>query len=361
MNIQSEPNLNEIILLKKKNESKKKIENMKKQDTLKIGVMFDKLYVFEVDSTHTILDLKKTIQKKLKFPYKSQIIIFQGVPLLNGLQIIEYLTIKDDLKQLHQPIFYLTGKIPGGTISGFPDIGEIVIITIIMTVFMLSQYLFYQLLLDTLTFIPPNDYCPPINKPLNNKNLDPIMMERVRQLFTQIGGNTKTPIKKIYSILFDYLSLFFSSLLSYIFFIYGYCVKSKSGYFALTKDNVIFTGFLSMIFIPLLIFLLDRLKDRGYITMEISMIIIISVLAVMNIILYIWSVINKYNELNYSSYLFPWSVVGAYFLINFVNKMPLTNILKYLLYLVIIVVVIYVPFLTATTYNSVTCKDQADK
>lgn len=283
---------------------------------MQLIVLHNKPFVINVENNSPISLLKQKISNIHQIPPEKQFLQFSGKNLENNLTINDY-NIKNN------SIIFLNHCIDGGYVQGFPNVGHLIILLSISTIFLFICHFFFSNMMSSFNVL------------LNPKSCNPI----------QSGGATD------FNFFYKMAYMFYSSLFVIITTIYGYTLFCNSN---LSHWLLVITlaSFLIMFLVFYFLFQLVKRKDIGI--DRVSMIGTIA-FTLMNVVLlsltFIIPAIKKSAYLHWTTYLYPVGVLISTFLFHRYSNYILN--FRYILILLLVVsVFIFIPYILAYVYNT---------
>ena len=343
---------------------------------MQLNIIYNETFVLNnIADDDKILKIKELIYKKTNIPIKEQSLQWCG-KLLNDKKTI------NDYKIKNNDLLFLSSELKGGNVPGFPDVGHLVLLLGFSTIFLILLYVFFNSIMNNLTFHAENTCgtLQNIEAQLNNNTMSTnttgftnFFQQKMSKSKNSAKNLTKTSrniqIKKgqkggdnqnnLYQNIYNISSMFYSALVIVIMTIYYYTMFCHDG-----LSNWIIIGTLS----SLLLFLggsvaLYHLKNGGikfvggniieYINNNVVKLLAIgSTIISLGLFLLTLLVpfIKKTKYLHWSTYIYPIGVAAFFYLITYIGKIK-GGFLKILSGLIAIIVLIFVPYILAYINN----------
>ena len=115
-----------------------------------MNIIYNETFVLNnIADDDKILKIKELIYKKTNIPIKEQSLQWCG-KLLNDKKTI------NDYKIKNNDLLFLSSELKGGNVPGFPDVGHLVLLLGFSTIFLILLYVFFNSIMNNLTFHAEN-------------------------------------------------------------------------------------------------------------------------------------------------------------------------------------------------------------
>ena len=155
---------------------------------MRLVIIYDRTFVLnDIDKTTTIENLKSIIKNYTYIPVKAQSLYYRGKELEEDKTVSEY-------NITNNSFVLLTTKINGG-VSGFPDVGHLIVLLGISTMGLLIFYYIFYNLMNIVDTIDMQKFCPSLETVESNLNKEPI--SDILDKYNQLKSKTLENIENI--------------------------------------------------------------------------------------------------------------------------------------------------------------------
>lgn len=290
---------------------------------MQLIILYNKPLVIDISENCSTDHLKSEIYNHLNIVPENQFIQFAGKNLINDTYLNDY-NIKNN------SIIFLNQNVNGGYVAGFPNIGHLIILLSVSTIFLIICYTFFSNMMNSFNVL------------LNPQKCNPL----------QTGG-----AQYDYNFLYKMTSMFYSSIFVIIVTIYGYTLFCNSG----LSDWLLVLTLASFIIIFLVLYFLYQLVKRGDVGIDrvsfLGTITFASMSIILLLLTFVIPAIKRSRYLHWTTYLYPIGILTITFLFHKYSNYML-NLRFVVISLLAIVAFVFVPYTLAYVYNvSEICKN----
>jgi len=331
---------------------------------MRIVIIYDTTFILNnIDKTTTIKNLKSMIEDNKYIPVKAQSLYYRGKELMEDKTVSEY-------NITNNSFVLLTTKINGG-VSGFPDVGHLIILLGISTMGLLIFYYIFYNLMNIVDTIDMQKFCPSLETVESNLNKEPIsdILDKYNQLKSKTiesktllsktqkskilkkGGNINLYYKDL---LYTLSSMFYSSVVVIIMTIYAYtmfCNEKLSNW-------LVVACLASFVVVFLFFYTLYQLIKKNYLNMTPTyatqiMTIIFSIISIILLALtWILPAATHTDYMHWTTYLYPLGVIITVALQYYIAKYTQWGMfIKVLTLFLIASFFVFLPYTMAYVYN----------
>jgi hypothetical protein len=314
---------------------------------MNIIILYDKNYIIDkLEKNNTIYELKKKIKKKINLNIERQSLYFSGFLLNNEKKLSDY--------NIHNnSIIFLSEILEGGNVPGFPNIGHLILLIGISSLFLLILYLFFYNIISIINNIKKYELCQNLSKieaQLNQENINNNFFNILQNKFLiKKSGGGYSNWKDLF---YNLSSMFYSSIIVILLTIYVYTMNCNNK----LSDWLVILSLGSFFILFFIFYFSYKLVKNNIITsLYATKIITLSFIIISFSLLlssFIIPILSKTNYMHWTTYIYPIGVIITVTLNYMINSRTNWSIyIKIISFLIISILFIIIPYTMAYIYN----------
>ncbi len=328
---------------------------------MQLIIIYNKPYILtDIEDNVTILELKNRLQEKYQITHKMQKLQYAGRILSDEMLIRDY-GIRNN------SIVFLNLSLNGGAVSGFPNVGHLIVLLGVSTLMLLFCYFFFYNMMNSIDVIINKKDCKSlteINQKLYSEStLGPIL--QYKDQITGLLGSKISPKRKklrkggaleLFDTMGDFLytlsSMFYSAVVVIILTIYAYTLFCHEGLSTWLVVICIISFILMFIVFYVLYILVDDMVITSTFATEITTYIFIILGILLLLMTFIIPAQMGEDYMHWTTYLYPIGVMVTVALQYYITKYTnWSGYIKIMVFLGMVGLFIFFPYTLAYIYN----------